>query len=425
MNKQNESELNVTPVLENTTGAAVEMEHEFIDVKHLIATLTDEELLESADQYWDAMNLGSEQCYKPFSNSIDPTYLTRHLSMLFQAAGLFPGAKVLDFGCATGWLTMALAEMGMIAAGVDISPKSIHLAEGLLAQRGLRPDSKVSYKVYKGNILPHADESFDRVVCFDSFHHVRDQEATLKEMARVLRPGGRIAMVEPSPGHSKAPASQSEMRNYKVIENDTDMLEIDAICQDLGLLSPMMILQLNVPSVLPVETYKAWTSTPHSPEVANVMFDALKYNWDGPQCFFSEKPRWEIDSRKPDVLGGEIELLSAIESSSNLREYILKFRLTNSGQAVWLAKHQVGQVNLGIQVMHRTLRNLKGILKDENFGRINLPNGDVQPGDSVTISAKIKLPVTMSKEWFRFDLVAENVAWFSLAGKGLALDWHP
>jgi 2-polyprenyl-3-methyl-5-hydroxy-6-metoxy-1,4-benzoquinol methylase len=419
---ENEKVLSVTPLIENITGAFVEIEHEFIDVKQLIATLTDEELLKSADEYWDSKNLESGECYKPFSNSVEPVFINRHLSMLFQAADLFPGAKVLDFGCATGWLTLGMAEMGMIASGVDISPKAIQLAEEFLVHRGLRPNSVASYNVYKGNILPYEDASFDRIVCFDAFHHVRDQEATLREMARILRPGGRIAMCEPGPDHSKSPVSQGEMRKFNVIENDIDMLEIDEICQNLGLRSPMMICQFSQPVVLPVVAHKAWVATAHSPAVEKEMYESLKNNLVGEQCFFLDKPLWTVDSRKSDVLGGEVQLLATVQNSTNDREYIFELQLTNSGQAVWLAKpHQLGQVQLGIQLM-----NKNGTTKDLNAGRVSLPSGDVQPGASVKISVKVRLPVTMKRrEYLRFDLVAENVAWFSDVGKGVALEWHP
>ena len=419
---ENEKVLRVTPLLENITEVSDEIEHEFIDVKQLIETLTDEELLKSADEYWDQMSLESGECYKPFSNWLEPMFITRHLSMLFQAANLFKGAKVLDFGCATGWLTLAMAEMGMIATGVDITPKAIRLAEELLVRRGLRPKSEASFNLYKGNTLPYEDASFDRIVCFDTFHHVRDQAATLKEMARILRPGGRIAMSEPGPNHSKSPLSQQEMRKFNVIENDINMLEIDAICQNLGLFSPMMICQFSQPVELTVEAHKVWTATTHSPDVKNAMYESLKNNMVGEQCFFLEKPIYKVDSRKPDFLDGKVELLTHVQNSKNHREHKFKFKLTNLGQAVWLTRpYQLGQVQLGIQLM-----NKNGTIKDQNAGRVCLPSGDIQPGDNVNISLKVELPITMKRrEYLRFDLVAENVAWFSTLGLGIELEWYP
>src|SRR5690348_11507146 len=84
----------------------------FIDVKQLILQLSDEQLLASADAYFSGLTLDSEQCNKPFSNPKDVAHVSRSLAMLFEAADLFPNADVLDFGCATGWLTLAMANMG-------------------------------------------------------------------------------------------------------------------------------------------------------------------------------------------------------------------------------------------------------------------------------------------------------------------------
>ena len=72
------------------------------------------------------------------------------------------------------------------------------------------------------------------------------------------------------------------------------------------------------------------------------------------------------------------------------------------------------------------LMKKNGTIKDQNAGRVCLPSGDIQPGDNVEISFKVELPITMKRrEYLRFDLVAENVAWFSTLGLGIELEWYP
>ena len=77
-----------------------------IDVRDLIGRLSSDDLLASADAYFAGLTIDSEQCHKPFSNIADAIHIHRNLGLLLQAADLFRGAEVLDFGCATGWLTI-------------------------------------------------------------------------------------------------------------------------------------------------------------------------------------------------------------------------------------------------------------------------------------------------------------------------------
>jgi ubiquinone/menaquinone biosynthesis C-methylase UbiE len=58
---------------------------------------------------------------------------------------------------------------------------------------------------YDGQTLPVADASVDRIVLYDAFHHIPNQERLLREMRRVLRPDGIVAMSEPGRGHSTSP----------------------------------------------------------------------------------------------------------------------------------------------------------------------------------------------------------------------------
>jgi cyclopropane fatty-acyl-phospholipid synthase-like methyltransferase len=104
----------------------------FIDVKCLVRDLSDEDLLRSADAYFAGLTIESEQCHKPFSNTADAPQIARNLGLLLEAAALFPGAEVLDFGCGTGWLTVGLAKLGCDAVGVDVSPTALSLAERLM-----------------------------------------------------------------------------------------------------------------------------------------------------------------------------------------------------------------------------------------------------------------------------------------------------
>ena len=96
--------------------------------------------------------------------------------------------KILDVGCGTGANLELLAEYGQ-AEGVDVSPEALAFCR----QRGLE---RVHLGAAEG--LPYPDESFDLVTGLDVVEHLDDDVAGLKEMRRVLRPGGRALVFVPA-----------------------------------------------------------------------------------------------------------------------------------------------------------------------------------------------------------------------------------
>ncbi|MEV7417073.1 methyltransferase domain-containing protein [Streptomyces sp. NPDC089919] len=106
------------------------------------------------------------------------------------------GDRVLDVGCGLGYDVVRLAErVGPrgLALGVDASTELLALARGT-APAGL---PQVRYAVGDAHRLPLASGSLDAVRVDRALQHVRDPERVVREMARVLRPGGRIGCAEP------------------------------------------------------------------------------------------------------------------------------------------------------------------------------------------------------------------------------------
>ena len=383
----------------------------FIDVKRLIAELSDEDLMRSADEYFSKMTLASEQCRKPFSNPSDCVYLTRHLGLVLEAADLFRGARVLEFGCGTGWLTIGLAQMGCDAIGVDISPAAIKLADGLKAGRGPAQAGKVEFLSYDGHRLPLPDESVDRIVCYDAFHHVRDQAATLKEFARVLRNGGRAAFLEPGPNHSRTPMSQAEMANHKVIENDVSMEEVTRFALDAGFDKPQMLVQFQTPFTVGVDDFNAWARGGLPKDFATRVADTLAGQITKGQCFFVYKGEPTRDSRRADGLSAVMKLVSARRTPLGTGLGIkLEVEVRNIGQREWITAAVPGQVNLGVHIL-----SPGGELLDNNFARLHLPAGPVAPGETVHVTGTIREPA-LDAYRLRLDMVAELVSWFGDLG---------
>lgn len=93
-----------------------------------------------------------------------------------------PSEYILDLGCGNGQLTQRIAATGAHVAGVDSSPEMIAAARalGIVAQVG------------DAESLPFADVTFDAVFSNAALHWVRDQDAMLRQVRRVLKPGGRF-----------------------------------------------------------------------------------------------------------------------------------------------------------------------------------------------------------------------------------------
>ena len=96
--------------------------------------------------------------------------------------------RILDVGCGTGANLLMLSKYGD-AEGVDVSEDALAFCR----ERGL---DKV--KLGAGEELPYEDGTFDLVTAFDVVEHMDDDLAGLREMRRVLRPGGRVLLFVPA-----------------------------------------------------------------------------------------------------------------------------------------------------------------------------------------------------------------------------------
>lgn len=101
------------------------------------------------------------------------------------------GLKILDLGAGVGWLSHRLAELGHQPCAIDLS---VDNQDGLGAARHYSPRWPRLQAEF--DRLPLASESVDAVLYNSSLHYTADYRVTLGEALRVLRPGGRLAVLE-------------------------------------------------------------------------------------------------------------------------------------------------------------------------------------------------------------------------------------
>ena len=120
-----------------------------------------------------------------------------HISIAGQTMArmaLEPGDRVLDLGCGSGWATRLLAmavEGGQgMAVGQDISDEMIAHARAASVEV-----ENVLFVVAPAEEIPWRDEYFEKILSIESFYYYPDQEAVLREIYRVLAPGGALFLL--------------------------------------------------------------------------------------------------------------------------------------------------------------------------------------------------------------------------------------
>jgi arsenite methyltransferase len=106
---------------------------------------------------------------------------------------LRPGDRVLDLGCGAGWATRLMARRvedqdgsGQVI-GLDVSDEMIRRAQAMPSDF-----ENISYVCGSAQKIPGPDSFFDKVLSVESFYYYPDQERVLRELFRVMAPGGRM-----------------------------------------------------------------------------------------------------------------------------------------------------------------------------------------------------------------------------------------
>ncbi len=138
-----------------------------------------------------------DKAAKLYRDGVEPRFATLVKTML-RRAKLQPGERVLDLGCGTGAVTLlaagAVGPSGRVDA-VDISDEMLLMARARAADQGL---ANVTFHNAAAEALPLPNHSADAVLASMSLMFVHDRPAAAREIARVLRVGGRLVASFPT-----------------------------------------------------------------------------------------------------------------------------------------------------------------------------------------------------------------------------------
>jgi ubiquinone/menaquinone biosynthesis C-methylase UbiE len=124
---------------------------------------------------------------------------TAETTAWFLLPCLRPGMRLLDGGCGPATITVGLAELvapGEVV-GIDLAPVQVERARALARERGL---TNLRFQVADIGALPFPDAAFDAAFASNVLHYLADPLIGLRELRRVLRPGGVIGVVDADVG---------------------------------------------------------------------------------------------------------------------------------------------------------------------------------------------------------------------------------
>lgn len=388
---------------------------EQIDVRRLMAEHSVEEFNEATENYFQR-NAGNTAFYlkRPLGQPMESGQQLIFFAEMLAGLKPLPGMRLLDFGAATCWTSRYFADFKLKVIACDVSPTALSLGKQVFSRNPVVDSPfKPEFLVFDGRRLDIPDASVDRIACFDSFHRVPNPQEILREFARVLKPGGIAGFSEPGPEHSKTPQSQLEMKNHRLIQNDTVLEEIWPWAEEAGFTDINVAVFNTTPFSLGLKAFNTLLRKKGSKPL-KAYAEHVRRRAADRRLFFLQKGEPAMpDSRDRACLRCElsVELKSAQVRAHGWIEGLAVAHNTGSGR--WLSSEALfGPVKLGIH-----LKSAGGELLNYDFGRAKMPPGrTVDPGETVEIPFRITGPAKRGEYRLEFDLVSENVCWFEANG---------
>ena len=123
-------------------------------------------------------------------------YLRSAQLSVISMAGIKENINFLDIGCGTGWAVGEAAK----AADYKGSFFGVDLSEGMIGKAEEKFSNHVNLYFIQGNSesIPLESSFFDVIICTNSFHHYLHPSSAMQEISRILKPGGKIYILDPA-----------------------------------------------------------------------------------------------------------------------------------------------------------------------------------------------------------------------------------
>jgi glycosyltransferase involved in cell wall biosynthesis/SAM-dependent methyltransferase len=330
------------------------------------------------------------------------------------ALALPAGARILDVGCGSGWLSEYFARLGYDVSGIDISDDLIRMARERVENVPYNLDHETALRcrflTHDIEIAP-LTEKFDAVICYDSLHHLVDERVVFRHLAAMLDVGGLLFILEgqkPSAGSATEDELRDVMRQYGTLESPFSNEYLRALLDEHGLAVVGDYVSVN--GLFEREMLEGNSGDRMLP----LRTLATDYHYLTCMKVTEGAPARSVpDSRKPGVLRAEVTLRDSlprqVEPGTKLE---IPITIRNEGDTLWLSGQTVraGVVMPGVRVLDE-----RGKIISELHGQPMLPHA-IPPGQSVALDIQFAAPDKPGTYTVKIDLVDQHVCWFEERG---------